>query len=351
MKTRMLGLSGIDVSEYTLGTMTFGVQTPESDAFMQMDMALDHGINAFDTAELYPVLPISRKTQGESERIIGRYIRERQNRDRLKIFTKIVGIGNHTAKDGEPINKVELIKSLDRSLQNLQTDYVDLYQLHWPNRGSYHFRKLWNYEVGGGATSAIEDDLLETLETLTQLQKDGKIRAFGTSNESAWGIMKFLELSKNHDLIRISATQNEYSLMHRIYEPDLSEIGVRENVGLLTYTSLAGGILTGKYGPRGELVPQGSRRSIEANVGGRVTETGKIWEVAQAYIDLAQAHNMSPISMAYRFCLSKNFVSSVIIGATNTNQLAQILDGNYAPLPSEMLKDIDAIRRLYPIPM
>ena len=330
--------------------MTFGVETSQNDAFLQMDHALESGINAFDTAELYPVNPITKETQGESERIIGRYFQDRGHRENVILMSKIAGIGSMTTRNGEPINKAELKRALDRSLKNLQTDYIDLYQLHWTNRGAYHFRDYWGYEVSKQSTSEIEDNLLETLETLNAFQRDGKILSYGTSNDTAWGVMKMQELSNANNLIRMSTTQHEYSLLHRIYEPDLSEISQRENIGLLTYSSLACGILTGKYGKDGSKTPTPSRRNSNPSLSGRATSP-QVWNATRAYLEIAEKFDINPIEFAYRFCLSQPFVASVIIGATNINQLKHILKGNQSALTQEVLVEIERVRRLFPIPM
>ncbi len=344
-----LGRTGIDITKLCLGTMTFGVQTSEEDAFAQMDLAVEKGINCFDTAELYPVLPISRETQGESERIIGRWMKERNAQDDVLVFSKVAGAGNNTAKDGQDIDRADIQRGIERSLKNLQTDCIDLYQLHWPNRGSYHFRRMWNYEVDPKGTGAIVDNLLETIETLDALKKEGKIKAYGVSNDTAWGVMKMLELSARDNLIRLSSVQHEYSLMHRIFEPDFQEIALREDVSLLTYTSMASGILSGKYGMNGELTPEGSRRSIENDLGGRARE--QVWPIVAKYLSIAKEAGIDPVHFAYRFCLSQNFVGSVIIGATNIEQLQHILADDYQPLSKDVMDQINAVRREYPIPL
>ncbi len=344
-----LGRTDMEISKLCLGTMTFGVQTSEEDAFEQMDMAFDAGINCLDTAELYPVLPISKETQGESERIMGRWMKVRNLRDRVFVFSKVAGINSTSTKDGQAIDGKDVRRGIERSLVNLQTDCIDLYQLHWPNRGHYSFRNIWNYHVAPENTGKVVDNLVDTIETLNALQNEGKIKAYGVSNETAWGTMKMLEISNMKDLIRLSSIQQEYSLLNRLFEPDLQEIGLREDVSLLTYSSLAGGMLTGKYGLNGNVIPAGSRRSIEANMGGRVNEI--VWRVIEKYLELAKDAGIDPVHFAYRFCLSQNFVSSVIVGATNKNQMAHILKDNYDPLPNDVLARIAEIRREYPMPI
>ncbi len=347
-KTR-LGRTDMDITRLCLGTMTFGEQTDQDDAFAQMDMAREAGINCFDTAELYSVLPLRRETQGESERILGRWMKDRAARDDIFVFSKIAGINNNTAKDGQPIDRQDLHRAIERSLENLQTDCIDLYQLHWPNRGHYSFRRLWDYQVDPATTADVTENLAETIETLDELKRQGKIKAYGVSNDTAWGVMKMLEIAKENDWLRLASIQNEYSLMNRLYEPDMQEVGLREDVSLLTYSSLAGGILTGKYGVDGAHIPDGSRRSIEEHVGGRVSS--KIWNIVAEYINIAKEAGIEPVHFAYRFCLSQNFVGSVIIGASNQDQLKQILADDYEPLPQDVLDKIAEIRREHPIPM
>ncbi len=348
MQKVKMGRTDMDITRLCLGTMTYGVQTSEEDAFAQMDMAVEAGINCFDTAELYPVLPISKETQGESERIIGRWLKERDARDDVLIFSKVAGKGNHSTKDGQEIDGKDIHRAIERSLKNLQTDCIDLYQLHWPNRGSYNFRQLWNYHVDPSNTNEVVDNLLETIETLDALQKEGKIKAYGVSNDTAWGVMKMLALSEQNGLIRMASAQQEYSLLNRIFEPDMQEVSLREDVSLLTYSSLAGGLLTGKYGRNGEIIPEGSRRSIEGDVFGRVRP--QIWDIVAQYLDIAAEAGIDPVHFAYRFCLSQNFVASVIIGASNKDQLKTILADDYEPLPQEVMDKISAVRRDYPIP-
>lgn len=349
MKLRGLGRSDIRISPLCLGTMTFGVQTSKEDAFAQLDMAVDAGINCLDTAEAYPVLPMTRETAGDSESIIGEWMKARGGRDKIIIMTKIAGRNNTTARDGSEITGAAIRASLEASLKRLGTDYVDLYQLHWPNRSHYHFRRLWSYETSEEELGALEANFLEVLETLDALIREGKIRAWGSSNETAWGVMKYLELARAHDLPRMMSIQNEYSLLHRIYEPDLHEVSVRENVGLLSYSSLSGGLLTGKYGKDGSIIPENSRRSIEPDIGGRVSDP--IWDVVGEYLALGKRHGIEPVHLAYRFVLSQPFTASVIIGATNKDQLAQILSLEAAPLDEAVLQDINALRRKYPIPL
>ncbi len=310
---------------------------------------MEAGINCFDTAELYPVLPISKENQGESERIIGRWRKERGIKDEIMLFTKIVGPNNSTARDGSPITREAILSSLARSMENLQTDYVDLYQLHWPNRPHYHFRNYWDFNPDPSDTQRQVEGLEEIVATLDELQKAGKIGAYGVSNDTAWGVMKLLEISNAKGQIRLASAQQEYSILHRIYEPDLQEIGLREDVSLLTYSSLAGGLLTGKYGRKGETIPENSRRSIEPQVGGRVNDA--IWDIMQKYLDLAANSGIDPVHFAYRFALSQAFVGSVIIGATDQSQLAHILDDDYQLLPEDVLEEIAKIRRQYPLPL
>ena len=269
MRFNQLGRTGIKVSEICLGTMTWGSQNTEAEAHEQMDYALDQGVNFFDTAELYPTTPVSAETQGDTERIIGTWLKARCNRDRVVVATKISGPGRSYIRGGRPINRQEIEAALDLSLKRLDTDYVDLYQLHWPNRGHYHFRQLWTYHPEKQPSKAeVTDNLLEILRALDDAVKAGKIRAVGLSNETAWGTMQFLHLAEQYGLPRVASVQNEYNLLYRPHDADFAELTHHENVGLLAYSPLAAGLLTGKYlrgfSHHGE---RRSRRAVQSSPG------------------------------------------------------------------------------------
>jgi len=245
MEYRKLGRTDLDISVIGLGTMTWGFQNTQADGFEQMDYALDQGINFFDTAEMYAIPP-SDKTFGTTETIIGNWFASRSNRDRVILASKITGPGLSWIRDGKSyIDKKNILQAVDDSLERLQTDYIDLYQLHWPNRGSYHFGQLWNYAPKFNA-QAEEENFLEVLHTLHGLIQQGKIRHIGLSNETAWGLSKWLQLAEQNDLPRMASIQNEYSLLCRHFEPDLSEIAIHEDCGLLAWSPLSRGMLSGK---------------------------------------------------------------------------------------------------------
>lgn len=347
MKTRKLGRSGLNVPEICLGTMTWGSQNSEAEGHAQMDYAVDAGVNFFDTAELYPTTPLLRETTGRTEEIIGTWLANRGKRDDIVVATKVAGPGGHGIDDGRPIDPDKIRVACDRSLKRLQTDYIDLYQIHWPNRGSYHFRQAWGYEPAEQDTQKALTDLEETLATLDELVKAGKIRHVGLSNETAWGTMEYLRIANEKGYPRVQSIQNEYSLLHRIYDLDLAELTHHEDVGLLTYSSLAGGLLTGKYADGA--IPPGSRRTINESIGGRVTEY--LEPALTHYLDLAKKHGVDPTQMSLAWCLTKPFITSIIIGATSLDQLKTCIDAATVTLSDELMADIEAVHRRYPRPL
>jgi len=347
MKTTDLGRSGIRASLYCLGTMTWGSQNSEAEAHAQIDLALEHGVTILDTAEMYPTTPLSSETAGETERIIGAWIAKSGRRDGIVIATKIVGAGNRTVgRDGAPIGPETLREAVEGSLRRLRTDHVDLYQLHWPNRGSYHFRQSWTFDATGQKRGEPER-MRAILETLGDLVREGKIRAVGLSNETAWGTAKFLELAEAHGLPRVATIQNEYSLLCRPFDLDLAELCHHEEVSLLAYSPLAAGLLTGKY--QGGHVPAGSRASINPTLFGRRTDQAA--EAVAAYVALAREHGLEPAQMALAFCASRPFMGSVILGATSLEQLRTDLGAATLTLAPEVLDGIAAIHRRFPAPI
>ena len=318
MKYNQLGSSDIKVSDICLGTMTWGTQNSEAEGHAQMDYALEHGVNFFDTAEMYPANPISAETQGRSEEITGSWFKASGNRDKVILATKVTGEGLKWVQDGAPISPKKINISIEGSLKRLQTDYIDLYQLHWPNRGSYHFRQSWKFNPTGQNREETRAHIRETLEALKTLIDAGKIRQIGLSNESCWGTSQFLQIADANNLPRVVSIQNEYSLMHRSYDLDLAELSHNENVGLLPYSPLACGLLTGKY--QGNQKPSGSRMTINPDLYGRVNDISLA--ATDAYIAVAQKHNLDPSQMAIAFCNQRPFVTSSIIGATSIEQLA-----------------------------
>ena len=346
MKYNHLGNSDLKVSEICLGSMTWGTQNSEAEGHAQMDYAVDNGINFFDTAELYPSNPLSAETQGRTEEIIGTWFKASGKRDQIILASKVAGNGHEYIQGGIDISERKIRNSIEASLKRLQTDVIDLYQLHWPNRGSYHFRQSWKFNATTQDRSKARDDMLEALRTLDNLIKEGKIREVGLSNESCWGTMQYLQLAEEHKLPRMISIQNEYSLMHRIYDLDMAEMSHHENIGLLSYSPLACGMLTGKY-LSGEM-PAGSRRTINPDLWGRVSEISDA--ATRAYVDVAHKHNLDPTQMALAFCLQRPFMASTIIGATSVEQLKVSLGACNINLTDEVLDDIQSVYRQYPMP-
>ena len=346
MNYKSLGKSDIKVSTIGLGTMTWGEQNSEKEAFEQMDYAQDAGVNFFDTAELYPVPP-SNKTRGETSRIIGRWIKNKKNRNKIIIADKIVGRSgmNWFRKNSEQtrLNKSQIIFALDRSLKDLDTDYIDLYQLHWPDRPINVFSGLEYVHKETQETNTI----LEVIETLEDSIKKGKIRSFGISNETPWGTSEYIKYSETKNLSRPVSIQNPYNLLNRSFEVGLSEISIRENVGLLAYSPLASGTLSGKY-LDGKL-PEGSRLKLFGNRYPRY-RTPNSEDAIKEYIKIANTYNLDPCQMAIKFCEIKPFVTSVLIGATKMDQLKINIDSVNINLPDKILEDINKIQLIYSNP-
>jgi aryl-alcohol dehydrogenase-like predicted oxidoreductase len=343
MEYRKLGRTDLEISLIGLGTMTWGLQNTQAQGFEQMDYALDKGINFFDTAEMYAVPP-SPDTFGKTEVIIGNWFKERGMRDKVILASKISGPGLAWVREGKShIDKANILAAVEGSLERLQTDYIDLYQLHWPNRGAYHFGKTWDFAPKFDPI-AEEDNFLECLHVFQGLIKDGKIRHIGLSNETAWGMTKWLQLAKEHDLPRIASIQNEYSLLCRDFEPDLSEIALSEDCGLLAWSPLTRGILSGKYLKGAS--PEGTRLTIGTRVEHR--QTSQVDAATTAYIDLAQRYHLDPCQMALAFVNRQSFVSSTLIGATTMDQLRSNIDSIDVTLTDEVMNEIKIIRRQYP---
>ena len=346
MNYKSLGKSGIKVSTIGLGTMTWGEQNSEKQAFEQMDYAEDAGINFFDTAELYPVPP-SDKTRGETSRIIGRWIKNKKNRNKIIIADKIVGRSgmNWFRENSEQtrLNKSQISFALDRSLKDLDTDYIDLYQLHWPDRPINVFSGLEYVHKETQETNTI----LEVIETLEESIKKGKIRSFGISNETPWGTSEYLKYSETRNFSKPVSIQNPYNLLNRSFEVGLSEISIRENVGLLAYSPLASGTLSGKY-LDGKL-PEGSRLKLFGNRYPRY-RTPNSENAIKEYIKIANTYNLNPCQMAIKFCEIKPFVTSVLIGATKIDQLKINIDSVNIKLHDKILEDINKIQLIYSNP-
>ncbi len=344
MKYNDLGQSGIKVSELCLGTMTWGSQNSQSDANRQIEISIDHGINFLDTAEMYPTTPISSKTQGDTERIIGNWLQETKRRSKIILATKITGKGFKAIRNGEPISVSNLRPALEGSLKRLKTEYIDLYQLHWANRGSYHFRQNWDYDPS--VQEKELDDMYNILNELDKFVKEGIIRTIGLSNETAWGTIQFSNIAKENSFPEIVTIQNEYSLMCRHFDLDLAEVCHHENIGLLSFSPLACGILSGKYS--NNKIPNGTRKSINNSLGNRNSKLTNL--AAEEYFGLAKKYSLDPCQMALSFCLSRPFMTSVIFGATNEIQLLNNIKSTNLKLEKQHLTEITKIHRKYPIP-
>lgn len=347
MQFRPLADTGIFLPEICLGTMTFGEQNTQEQAFQQLDYALDQGVYFWDTAEMYPVPP-KPETQGATERIIGNWIAARGGRDKLFLASKIAGPsqgGSHIRDGKTRFVADEISAAIDQSLSRLQTDYIDLYQLHWPQRPTNFFGKL-----GYGNAEAAEDrtvtDLEETLTALQDEIKKGRIRYIGLSNETPWGTMKFLHLAEKLGLSKFVSVQNPYNLLNRTYEIGMSEIAHYEGVGLLAYSPLAFGYLTGKF--RHGASPANARVTLFSRFS-RYSNPQSEWATEQ-YAQLAEQHGLSLTQLALAFIKQQFFVTSTIIGATNLDQLKENIQAFEIDLSEEILKGIEAIHRQQPNP-
>jgi aryl-alcohol dehydrogenase-like predicted oxidoreductase len=345
MKTLTLGKTGLTVSELCLGTMTWGTQNTEADGHAQADMALEHGITFWDTAEMYPVNPVRAETVGRTEEIIGTWLASRGGRDRLVIATKIAGKGQ-IIRPGQPISGATMRAAVDASLKRLQTDYIDLYQLHWPNRGSYHFRQMWRYAPTGTDKAVETAQMTDILTTAQALVAEGKIRAIGLSNESVWGAARWLHLADTLGLPRMATVQNEYNLLCRQFDTDWAELSLVEDMPLLAFSPLSTGLLSGKYA--GDVIPEGSRRSLNPDLSGRVTP--QVFPAVAAYLGIAARHGLDPCQMAIAFCRTRPFTTIPIIGATTLAQLRTNIGAAGLILSPEVLADIAETHRAFPAP-
>ncbi len=349
MKYRKLGNTNIDVSVICLGTMTFGEQNTQEEAFEQMDFAVEKGVNFFDTAELYAVMP-RKETYGKTEEIIGNWFKERKNRDKIILASKIASkseddlewIRSGSKTLGFDQKNIEL--AIENSLKRLKTDYIDLYQLHWPERKVPKFGVLdFEYDPNDNQWTQVE----EVLYNLQRLVKAGKVRHVGLSNETPWGVMKFLEVSKEKNLPRMMSIQNVYSLVNRVFDIANSEVAIRENCGLLAYSPLAGGRLSGKY--IGNKKPKNARYTIWPRRFDRHhTKKGEI--AIEDYFNLAKKYGIPPSTLANSFVNDRPFVTSNIIGATTMTQLKQNIDSINITLPKEILNEIEEIHLSNPNP-
>ncbi|GAA0291789.1 aldo/keto reductase [Rhodovulum strictum] len=346
MRKVALGRTGLRVSCLCLGSMTWGSQNTQEEGHAQIDLALDRGVTFIDTAEMYPVAPVREETVGRTERIIGNWLRKTGRRHDVIIATKITGAGQRAVREGAPVSPETIREGVEGSLRRLRTDYIDLYQIHWPNRGSYHFRKSWAYDPSGQDRDATLADMQNCLEALADLVQEGKIRHFGLSNESAWGTCQWLGLAEQHGLPRAQTIQNEYSLLCRQYDTDLAELGVNEEMTLLAYSPLATGLLTGKYA--GDVTPEGTRRARLPDLNGRITP--RVFEAVAAYLGIAKAHGLDPVQMALAFIAQRPFPAVPILGATSTAQLETALGAADLTLSAEVLADIALAHKAHPMP-
>lgn len=347
MKYKKLGRTDIDVSLICLGTMTWGNQNTEAEGHEQMDYALDQGVNFFDTAEFYSI-PARADLYGETERIIGTWFKERgqSTREKVVLATKVVGGGPAWVRDGKTaIDRKNILLAVEDSLKRMQTDYIDLYQLHWPNRPHYHFGKH-HIDFSNTDPRKEEENFLDVLHTLDELIKQGKIRHVGLSNESAWGTMKYLNLAEKHGLPRMASIQNEYSLLCRVFEPELSEVAQMEDIGLLAWSPLATGIISGKYLDNN--VPKGTRRDVSTSSTHRIGDY--VDDATRAYIGIAEKYGLDVCQMALAFACQQPFMTSVIIGATNMNQLKTNIGAESITLDEDVIADINAVYAQYTRP-
>ena len=345
MEYRALGRTGIKVSSICLGTMTWGQQNSESEGHEQMDYALDAGVSFFDTSEIYPIPPQA-ETQGRTETIIGTWFEARKNRDKVILATKVAGRSTMTwlRKDGSPAqqSRAQIFEAVERSLKRLQTDYIDLYQLHWPDRPMRLFGGKLGYKHIEGESHAID----EILGTLAECVQAGKVRHIGLSNETPWGTMSFLREADKRSLPRMQSVQNAYNFLNRTYEIGMSEIAHREDVGLLAYSPLAQGYLTGKY--QGGALPKGSRKALFKRLQRYETE-GTEARIGE-YLEVAKKHGLNASQMANQFVTTRDFVTSNIIGATSMDQLKLAIGSAETELTADCLADIDAVHARQPNP-
>lgn len=343
MKYTILPHTDIKVSKICLGTMTWGNQNTEAEGHAQMELAFERGVNFFDTAELYPV-PATAETYAETERIIGNWFRKSGNRDNIVLATKIAGPGDYTAHiRTNGFSKEALNDAVNNSLKRLQTDYIDLYQLHWPERNTNTFGVR---DYSHNESDKWSDNFNEVLHSLNGIIESGKIRQVGISNEKAWGTMRYIEESRNRNLPRMLTIQNAYSLLNRVFEGDMAEIAIREQIGLLAYSPMAFGVLSGKYikgkaadNSRLKLFPRFARYSSEQST-----------EATKHYLKIAEDNNMSLAQMSLAFVNQQPFVTSNIIGATSISQLEENLNSIKFDLNEEVLNAINLVHAKNPNP-
>lgn len=346
MEYRPLGKTDIKVSKICLGTMTFGEQNTEAEAHQQLDYAFEQGINFIDAAEMYPV-PINAETQGRTEQYIGTWLKKRSDRDKIILASKVAGPGRKEAlghlRDGPRLSREHVLQACDASLKRLQADYIDLYQVHWPSRSTNYFGQL-GYRYG---KDHHPETIEATLRALGELVAAGKVRQIGLSNETPWGVAEYLSLAKEFNLPRIVSVQNPYSLLNRSYEVGLAEFAHRSSVGLLAYSPLGFGVLSGKY-VNGQC-PEGTRLTRWGQYFTRYTHE-HAQKTTQQYVELAQKHGLDPAQMALAYVNSRPFLTANIIGATSMEQLRSNIASADLVLSDEVLKGIEAIHDAHPNP-
>lgn len=350
IRTRKLG--ALTVSDVCLGTMTFGRDTPQDEAFAQMDRALDAGITFWDTAEMYPVNPAVAETYGRTEEIIGAWLASRGRREELQIATKASGPNGGHTRDGRGFQPDTIAQAVEDSLRRLGTDRVELYQLHWPLRGSYAFRQNWNFDPSRTSKARVQDHMEGILSALRDLVAAGKVREFGLSNESAWGTMSWLAAADRTGGPRVISMQNEYGPLCRLYDTDMAEVGQKEGVTLLAYSPLAAGLLTGKYSagalPADSRAGHDRERGGKGDLGGRRTDRGIA--AADAWGQMARGRGLDPIHAAIAFVRQRPFPTIPIIGATRMAHLDHLLAGLDLTLDADTLAAIDSFHRAHPLP-
>jgi aryl-alcohol dehydrogenase-like predicted oxidoreductase len=343
MNYKKLGNTDLNVSTICLGTMTWGEQNTQEEGFKQMDFALDQGVNFWDTAELYSIPP-REETFGHTEIIIGNWFKERKKRNEIILATKVSGPAREYIRGGgNNYNLERITEALNGSLKRLKTDYIDLYQLHWPERNTNMFGRLGYEHHDEEKWNKFE----EVLSHLEKFIKEGKIRYIGLSNETPWGVTKCLNLARNKNSVRMMSVQNPYSLLNRTYEIGLAEISIREKIGLLAYSPLASGYLTGKY--RNNQLPKNSRIERDRDFWTRYNKPNTS-KAVDAYFEISKKHNLNFAQMSLKFCEIQPFTTSVIIGATKMDQLKTDIESVNIKLSNEVIKEINEVQKIYPNP-
>jgi len=346
MRYNTLGRTDLKVSELCLGSMTWGTQNTMAEGHAQIDMALDHGVNFIDTAEMYPTNPVLAENIGKTEAIIGEWFAKTGRRDDVILATKVTGKGQKAVRDGAPITGATVRAAIEGSLARLKTDVIDLYQLHWPNRGSYMFRQNWHFDATKQDRNETQDNMLDVLQEMQRQVDAGRVRHFGLSNESAWGTANWLRIARENGLPQVQSIQNEYSLVCRFFDLDLAELCHQEQVGLLAFSPLACGMLSGKY--NNNQIPTGSRRQFTPDLSGRITD--RIWPAIDAYLDIAKRHGLDPCQMALAWCHTRPFMASAIFGATSMSQLETALGAADMDLSEDVMTEIAAAHKAHPMP-